>query len=80
MDLDKIYNCTLKEYLDLQGKTREQLVKELKIDIRILIASYKRYSCHNNNFTIDELLEQAVPIKEILDKKIKHLNRIKEWN
>ena len=80
MTLDDIYGITLGEYLELHRKTKEDLVRELEIDIDIIENNYKNIVLKNiNNLTIDDCLK-ASRIKDYSNKKKKHLQRVKDWN
>jgi hypothetical protein len=80
LTLDEIYGCDLGEYLQHQNKTKEMLIKEIEIDIILLSISYKRYTEFNFNYTVEDLIEKAVPVLKLIEKKRAHLIRVKQWN
>ncbi len=76
--MDELYGVDLLTYLQRVGKTKEDLVKELTEEIRMLDESYKKLANRNTELTEKEL-ELAVAIKALYEKKIKHRKRIKNW-
>jgi len=78
MNYDIIYGVDLGEYLKIHNKTKEQLEKEIETDIKILQTNYQRYAQRNHTLT-DEELEIASAIRKLIEKKRKHLERIKKW-
>lgn len=78
MTLDEIYGCSLGEYLDYLGKSKEQLIAEIEKEIELLRKNYMHYANHKDDYTLQELLAKR-PIADLIEKKIAHLKRVKAW-
>ena len=75
---DEIYGMDLDGYCKLQGVTVDGLIQKVEIDIEILKVRL------NEEFTIDiKDPKYNSPISNtiysLINKKQKHLNRLKEW-
>ena len=79
LTLDGLYGCNLGEYLKQHNKTKEALINEIEIDIKILTKNYEKYSHNNQNYTVQELIKYGLPVSKLIDKKKLHLKRIQEW-
>jgi hypothetical protein len=79
MTLDQLYGCSLGEYLEYLGKTKEDLINELEKEIELLNKSRMQYAENKDKYTLEQLVE-SVEITELMDKKREHLKRIKAWS
>jgi len=78
MDYDIIYGVDLGEYLRFHNKSKEKLIEEIETDIEILQENYQKYAQRNRNLNDDEL-SIIYNIRNLIEKKRKHLERIKRW-
>ena len=78
MTLDQIYGCSLGEYLNYLGKTKDDLINELEKEIELLDKSRRHYADNKDNYTLEQLVE-STEITKLMDKKRKHLKRVKLW-
>lgn len=78
MTLDQIYGCSLGEYLDYLGKTKEALINELEKEIELLDKSRRHYANNKDKYTLEQLVE-STEITKLMEKKRKHLKRVQLW-
>jgi hypothetical protein len=78
MTLDELYGCTLGEYLEYIGKSRESLIHELEKEIELLNNSRMNYALNKDKYSLDELVK-STQITKLMDKKREHLKRVQSW-
>ncbi|BCD61710.1 hypothetical protein NrS5_06 [Nitratiruptor phage NrS-5] len=78
VSLDEIYGIGLDEYCRIQGTTPDQLIQKTKTDMVLLKMRLHHLVWHEvQNSHTDELIRV---VKEKLERKRKHLERLKKWN
>ena len=78
MTLDQMYGCSLGEYLDYLGKSKEDLINELEKEIELLDKSRMFYVVNKHKYSLEELVE-VTQITDLIEKKRKHLKRVRAW-
>jgi len=78
MTLDELYGCSLGEYLEYIGKSKESLVNELEKEIELLDKSRRHFAENKDKYTLEELVE-STEITRLMKKKRAHLKRVQAW-
>ncbi len=75
MTYEKLYGVSLDEYCKYHNINPERLVQKTKKDIELL-----KRNLHKHTYEIEPTNWNLVSqIHKLLNKKIKHLERLKEW-
>jgi len=70
---DELYGIDLDEYLLKHRKTIDELINEISIDISILENNLRnKINCNDDCYLINSIVS-------LLEKKRKHLDKIKKW-
>ena len=76
--LDEIYGVSINDYLLAHGKTEDDLIASIVVDIDLLKVSKMELAIRNETLTQREL-ELYQHIDTLYQKKLAHLKRIQEY-